>query len=301
MSGDGPRSGCAAAGGVRLHYLDWGGDGEPLVLFPGLGQSAHVFRDLAPALADRMRVLALTPRAHGESDAPGGGYHVQALADDVGGFLDALGIGAASIVAHSFSGAVATRFAADHPGRVARLAYVDALTDFSTMGRVQFRNAVRPPPPPHDDDPEGEREWLRRYHYGAWTDAIEADYRVRPAGGEAVRRHDLLAHLLDDAAGRPPPYALLRCPVLALVAGESVETQYGWLDAEDHGRRALARDYLDHVRGPWRRGAVERFRREAPHARVVTIPGHHFLFLSSRDAVVRELRAFLLPSPVRPD
>jgi pimeloyl-ACP methyl ester carboxylesterase len=44
--------------GVRLHYLDCGGSGEPLVLIHGLGDTAHYFDDLAPALRDRWRVVA---------------------------------------------------------------------------------------------------------------------------------------------------------------------------------------------------------------------------------------------------
>ena len=34
--------------GVRFHYLDWGGDGDPLLLLAGLGCTAHVFAELAP-------------------------------------------------------------------------------------------------------------------------------------------------------------------------------------------------------------------------------------------------------------
>ena len=33
--------------GVRLHYIDYGGEGPPLVLLGGLGGTAHLFRGLA--------------------------------------------------------------------------------------------------------------------------------------------------------------------------------------------------------------------------------------------------------------
>jgi non-heme chloroperoxidase len=36
-------SGFATASGIRLHYLDWGGTGEPLLLLAGLFGSAHGF------------------------------------------------------------------------------------------------------------------------------------------------------------------------------------------------------------------------------------------------------------------
>ena len=37
--------GFLAPNGERLHYLDWGGEGEPLVLLTGLGSTAHTFDD----------------------------------------------------------------------------------------------------------------------------------------------------------------------------------------------------------------------------------------------------------------
>ena len=40
----------AVVNGVRLQYLDWGGGGDPLVLVHGLGDSPHLFDDLAPLL-----------------------------------------------------------------------------------------------------------------------------------------------------------------------------------------------------------------------------------------------------------
>ena len=46
-----PTGAFVSRGGVRLHVLRWEGPGPALVLLPGLGQSAHVFRELAPALA----------------------------------------------------------------------------------------------------------------------------------------------------------------------------------------------------------------------------------------------------------
>ena len=35
-------------GGVRLHYVDWGGTGPAIILISGLGDSARIFDDLAP-------------------------------------------------------------------------------------------------------------------------------------------------------------------------------------------------------------------------------------------------------------
>ncbi|WP_231372359.1 alpha/beta fold hydrolase, partial [Terracoccus sp. 273MFTsu3.1] len=54
--------------GVRFHYLDWGGNGDPLLLLAGLGCTAHIFAELSPHLSDQFRVIALTRRGHGLTD-----------------------------------------------------------------------------------------------------------------------------------------------------------------------------------------------------------------------------------------
>src|SRR5688500_3623475 len=60
--------------GVRLHYLDFGGCGPPLLLLPGIGNTAHAYDDFASGLTDRYHVYAITRRGFGESSHPSVGY-----------------------------------------------------------------------------------------------------------------------------------------------------------------------------------------------------------------------------------
>src|SRR5687768_776430 len=76
--------------GVRLHYLDWGGDGPPLLFLTPFGASAHEFDGLAPHFTARFRVLALTRRGQPPSEAPDSGYDTRRLVEDTRDFLDAL-------------------------------------------------------------------------------------------------------------------------------------------------------------------------------------------------------------------
>src|SRR5262245_23673636 len=46
------------ANALRLHYLDWGGAGPPIVLLHGLRDQAHEWDPIAPALTPLGRVLA---------------------------------------------------------------------------------------------------------------------------------------------------------------------------------------------------------------------------------------------------
>src|SRR5688572_26069595 len=47
------------ANGVRLHFLDWGGDGETLLFLHGMGDTAHIFDEIAPKFTNEFRVMAL--------------------------------------------------------------------------------------------------------------------------------------------------------------------------------------------------------------------------------------------------
>jgi len=289
-----PRTRFVTVDGVRLHLLEWGGGGggDPLLLVPGLGQSAHVYRELAPAFTDGRRVLALSPRAHGESEMPQGGYAVADFAAELEGVLDALEIDVAVVAAHSGAGAGATRLAAERPERVAGMVYLDGTQDYSGWGEVQRLTPVQPPARPAPRDDAAMREWFRRCYFGFWCEALEADWRARPIPSEGMRRWARLSELVDDAAVHPQPYARLRCPALALVGVETVETQFPWL-AGDEGGRARAAEFMRSVRRPWRAAGAERFLRETERGRLAEIPGGHFFFLVERARTIDEMRAFL--------
>jgi pimeloyl-ACP methyl ester carboxylesterase len=287
-----PKARRVEVAGCRLHLLDWGGGGTPLLLLPGVGLSAHIFRTLVPALGGRLRAVAVTPRGHGESDTPETGYTLASFAADVRAVLDALAIARAVVVGHSMGGAVASRLAADSPERVSHLVYLDSLTDYAGVARIAARAPVRPPPLPPGASDAAERAWHRAFTYGFWNEAAEADWRARPEAAVRRHRHELLAGLMDDAVHAREPFAALRCPALALMAQESVATRFPWLKPDDP-RLPAAEAWLREVRTPWRRASAERFRREAADARVAAVPGSHFFFLSAPQRTAAEIRGFL--------
>jgi len=47
-------------GVLRLHYLDWGGEGPGLIFLAGYGNTPHFFDALAHAFTDHFHVLGLT-------------------------------------------------------------------------------------------------------------------------------------------------------------------------------------------------------------------------------------------------
>src|SRR3954452_12937615 len=117
--------------GVRFHYLDWGGDGVPMLLLAGMGCTPHVFGEFAPHLTDRFRVLALSRRGHGLTDQVRSAYALADAAEDARGLLDARGGQRAPLVGHSMGGGDVSALAARHPGRVASVVYLDGAYDWA--------------------------------------------------------------------------------------------------------------------------------------------------------------------------
>jgi Domain of unknown function (DUF3471) len=68
------KSATLSANGIKIHYLDWGGTGDVVILLAGLGNDAHVFDEIAPRLTDKFHVIGLTRRGFGESERPAKGY-----------------------------------------------------------------------------------------------------------------------------------------------------------------------------------------------------------------------------------
>lgn len=240
-----------AADSVRLHYLDWGGRGETLLFLPGLGSTAHVFDDIAPALTDDFRVLALTPRAHGQSDTPDTTYTVADAAADILALLDALAVDRAHLVAHSLSASAITRFAARHPDRVGRLVYIDATFDYGGEDELAMDDAALPRPWPEGglSSAAQSREWYRRYFFGTWSDALEADMRLRAAANteEGKRRASAHAALLADVVANPKEYAQVEAPTLAERPDAAVVAfpAHHWVLVTDQERvLRLLRDFL---------------------------------------------------------
>ena len=66
--------GVEAAPGVTLRYWE-AGAGRVLVMLPGLGHAASLYKYQLEGLCDEFWVIALDPRGHGESDKPERGYN----------------------------------------------------------------------------------------------------------------------------------------------------------------------------------------------------------------------------------
>ena len=57
-----------------MRYLDWSGDGPPVLALHGLASSAHWYDLVAPRLREKCRIVAPDQRGHGKTTQTEGGY-----------------------------------------------------------------------------------------------------------------------------------------------------------------------------------------------------------------------------------
>lgn len=131
--------------GLRLHYLDYGGEGEVLVALHGLVQNAHAFDSIAPLLFPDVHLLALDFRGRGLSEwAPPDSYRMLEYLKDLRAFVNALGFEKVGLIGTSLGGWVAMLYATAYPTRVSRLILNDCAVTAEAAGlhRVASRPSV---------------------------------------------------------------------------------------------------------------------------------------------------------------
>src|SRR5262245_29002163 len=115
------------ANGVRLFYQQHGA-GPDVVLVHAVTSNLAVwmFTGLVEALAEDFRVTLYDLRGHGASERPPTGYTSEVMAEDFAALHEALGLGPAWLVGHSFGGVVGVHAALTVPQRVAGVVLSDS-------------------------------------------------------------------------------------------------------------------------------------------------------------------------------
>jgi pimeloyl-ACP methyl ester carboxylesterase len=287
---------------VRQHYLDWGGSGRNLVLLPGLGGTAQIFRGMAPRLGDRFRVSSFTRRAHGRSDRPNSGYDIDTLTDDIRRFMDFLGMEQATLAGHSWAGIEIPYFATKYPERVDAVIYLDAvnvlLEPAPDLSADPVMSTLEKEPSAADvvsvDAYLGFIKRSRPDLASIWCEAVEADRRDYIAG---LSRHGAGAAIVAKmeaglGAQHDPAYGDVAAPALALVLGG---TTHPFLpsDAPERLRRGGNAYYVEHW-VPRIQRRTDLFRQAAPHAQIIKLDtSNHTIFVAKEDETVAAMRDFL--------
>lgn len=99
---------------TRMHYIQYGSSGHPLILLHGNGGSTDSLKEAAQYLANDYTVYCVDSRCHGLSSDPGV-ISYDLMAKDVYQFCNAKGIEKPYIMGHSDGGMTAIAIASNYP------------------------------------------------------------------------------------------------------------------------------------------------------------------------------------------
>ena len=213
---------------LQMRYLDWHGDGPPIVALHGLASSGHWYERVARLLSPGYRIIAPDQRGHGKTTQATDGYDWPTLASDVVGLMDQLEVERATVMGHPWGGHVASSLAADHPERVSKLVLIDGgFLDPHVNPEAtweSFSHRVRP------RDVTGTRaeflDRLRTQLAECWSDDLERIVQTMVYEDEQGQIRDILhpdnhAQVIRAMWDYPPSRVLpsVGCPTLIVPAG----------------------------------------------------------------------------------
>jgi len=301
-----PKSDFVHVNGIRLHTLDWGGEGRVLIFLTGMGCSAYIFNQFAPRFTGSFRVLALTRRGQGDSDYPETGYDADTLIEDIRQFMDHLNVEKAVLAGHSLAGVELTHFAATYPGRVEKLIYLDALDDRRGFAAIREQNpltnieikkeAVSPRTlEEYIANMKQEIPAFAEIWSELWDEEIAHGVRVNEEGIFVDRMPASVERMMVEnlVEGYAPKQVTVEVPVLSFYARRTPKLSEAYTEAQ----KAAFYEFHRKIDEPFGRSLITEFQSRFPHARIVVIPeGHHYCFIAQAELVYNEMRKFLSDS-----
>lgn len=275
-----------AAGGIQLNVAEAGpADGPLVILLHGFPEFWFGWREhIGPLAAAGFRVVAPDQRGYNLSDKPPGvrSYRLDLLADDIFALATALGRERFAVVGHDWGASVAWWMATRQPGRLDRLAILNAphpavwrhamLTDPAQKAKSRYVQMLRTP-------------WLpelmvRAGGYKGLADAFQSSTRPAAFDAEAMAAYGRAWRQPGAITATLNWYRALFAQDLPVPAAGSLPTPalVLWGDQDAFAEPALA----------------EQSAALCADARVVHFPtASHWLAHDEPEAVRRELLAFL--------
>ncbi len=129
--------------GNDVFFYKQSGQGEPLIFISGLAGDHSAWDSQVPSHARHFRCITFDNRGIGGSAKAMAGlgpedYTLKLLGDDVAHLMDALKIEKAHIAGASMGGAIAQRFAIDHPGRLLSLSLHSTYARINAHTKLKF-------------------------------------------------------------------------------------------------------------------------------------------------------------------
>lgn len=181
----------AKVNGIRLYYEVYG-EGEPLLLLHGNGQSIADFAKQIPELSKHYKVIAADTRMQGQSGDDGTRLSYDLFAEDAHALLDKLKIRQAHVLGWSDGGNTGLILAGKYPDRVKSLMVMGANLNPDTT-------SVKP-------------EVIAAVH--------EELKKLKPGENEQVRR--LMTMLIEEPHITIAQLGNIRCPVLVMAGSDDL-------------------------------------------------------------------------------
>ena len=105
---------------IQLHYIEQG-QGQPLILLHGNGESCNYFEHQIPFFSKNYRVIAIDTRGHGNSPRGEKPFTIKQFAEDLRSFMDEKGMEKVILLGFSDGGNIALTFALKYPDRVEKM------------------------------------------------------------------------------------------------------------------------------------------------------------------------------------
>lgn len=120
-----PKEGFIKSKGFRLHYLQWGQKGLPLVILHGMTMDAHAYDLFSKTASSEYQVLAFDLLDHGDSEKLTRPVGNKEHAKVIWHAIKQLGFSCSVIIGHSLGGILGMILAAEHPDALKGLVLVD--------------------------------------------------------------------------------------------------------------------------------------------------------------------------------
>jgi len=140
----GPTSHSFISQRLRLRYVDWGNESAPpLILLHGGRDHSRSWDWTAEELRRDWHIIALDLRGHGDSDwSADGDYGPLANLYDLAQLIHQLKLAPVTIVAHSYGGNIALRYAGVYPANVRKLVAIEGLGPSPKMLAERLGQAI---------------------------------------------------------------------------------------------------------------------------------------------------------------
>lgn len=295
------KEGFIQADKIKLHYLDWGGSGPPLILLHGLGDSPYLFEGIAESLQNNFRIITYSKRGHGNSEAIDSIYDTATLAEDLKILLDSLRIEKANLLGWSMGGNEITEFAIRYPERTDKLIYLESGYDLSDEGFQTVLKTIPNSPFPDKVDLHSldvYRSWYHKFWFGdiEWNHVLEsnliASISINSDSSVMTKPNGHISKsFLKSIMSYRRDYVKIQAPALAIYANT-----FFYPPKNDKETIDLYHTLEENVINPWRQHSINRIRSELRDVTVKFMPAgtHVSIIFLSKDSLIKSINSFLL-------